>query len=122
MADETADQFLGAVPCQRLGQGDPIVADGIELDQTGTAGAVQVFAQSGVRLLGLVVAVRADESIENLPHREWQVFRIFDSTAYLGEQPDRGALRLPRREPTDAGCAALIAARPSETHAAEPNR
>src|SRR5262249_2609912 len=72
-APHRSEIFLTARPHVRCDSGAAVIADRLHGDETGAAGTHQVLAETGIGLFGFLVAVGADEAVEDLPERQWQV-------------------------------------------------
>ena len=66
----------GVLPAEGHTPIAPVIADRAEFDYPGAAGTSNLFAQPFISGFGFFVAVRADEAIENLAHRQGQVSAI----------------------------------------------
>ena len=81
----------------------PAIADSGERDQSSASCPVQILTKAVVCQFRLVIAVRADQPIEHLPHRKWQIPGILiEDSANISEEVERPLLRVPGSQPTDA--------------------
>src|SRR5262249_53892473 len=72
-----AHKMLVAIPAVGLGDDTAVIADRTHRNDAGTASAIEMLAQPVVGLLGLLVAMRPNEAIEDLSQCERQIFGIF---------------------------------------------
>jgi hypothetical protein len=80
-------ELLAAFPIVRRKHGAAVVADHAHADDRSPAGAIQMLAEALVSALGLFIAVRADEPIEDLPDRQRQIVGVFvEHAPHLIEQ------------------------------------
>ena len=85
---DVAPEMVFSVEVLHPHRGDAIVSDRVERDDTGASGVREVMTQRAIERLGFRKVVGADQSIENLPHRQWPVFSVLiENTA--GEPSSR---------------------------------
>jgi hypothetical protein len=89
-----------------------IIADRVHGNQAGTAGAIEVFAQSRISALGLVIVVRADEAIENLADGQREEGLVLvEHAMHLIKQIECRSSRCPWSESANSSTNALGAAK-----------
>src|SRR5262249_33504062 len=94
-----AHELFGASPTVGLRDDAAVVTDHIHRDEACTTGAVEMLAQARVGTFCLLVLMRADETIKNLPDSQRQIVLIlFKHAAHLVEQLRCCAARCPRCE------------------------
>src|SRR5262249_60890292 len=102
------EPLLRARPHDGLLDDAAVVADGVHGDSTGAASTVEMLAEALIGVLSLVVAVRADEAVENLPDGQRQVVRVLAEHGFdARNQGERLLLRRPRCKPAHSRALAL---------------